>query len=145
MEKNLLLESKEIIKKFLQQRKIEVEVEDIEYVKYFDEKGTYYHSIYNGPKRTFGFSLFKIANSNKHILLEDEDFVWGGGRIPRFIVLFNANDITFSTYRYGTKSQGQYFDNDYTLMGIDYERLDLINEVKNYLIENNYIKLYPTK
>ena len=145
MEKNLLLESKEIIKKFLQQKNIEVEVENIEYVKFFNEKGTYYHSTYQGPRRTFTFSLFKITNSTRYVLLEDEDFMWGGGRIPRFVVLFGNNNISFNTYRYGPVDKGNYFDINYTLIDLDYERLDLINEVKNYLIENNYIKLYPTK
>jgi len=141
-----LLENKQIIKKFLQQRKVEAKIEDIEYVKYFNEKATYYHSTYGGPRATFTFSLFKITNSNIHILLEDEAFVWGGGRAPRFIILFNANNITFSTYRYGLAGEDNYFDNNYTnVIGIDYERLDLINEVKNYLIENKHIKLYSTK
>lgn len=138
-----LLESKEIIKKFLQQRKIDVEVDDIEYIRYFNEKPTYYHSTYEGPRRVFTFSLFKITNSTRYVLLEDEDFIWGGGRIPRFVVLFGNNNIEFSTYRY--RSGGNYFDDNYSLLEIDYERLDLINEVKNYLIENNYIKLYSTK
>ena len=140
-----LLESKEIIKEYLKQRKIEVDVDNIEYVKYFNEKGTYYHSTYQGPRRVFTFSLFKITNSTRYVLLEDEAFGWGGGRVPRFIILFGNNNISFNTYRYGLVNKGNYFDKDYSLLELDYERLDLINEVKNYLIENNYIKLYPTK
>lgn len=140
-----LLESKEIIKEYLKQRKIEVEVDNIEYVKYFNEKDTYYHSTYQGPRRTFTFSLFKITNSNLYVLLEDEDFGWGGGRVPRFIILFGHNNIAFNAYRYGPVDKGNYFDDEYALLGLDYERLDLINEVKNYLVENTYIKLYPIK
>ena len=122
-----LKEDKGIIEKYLNK-----EVKDFELAKTFYEEQTYYHSIYEGPRRVFDYNLYKVNEG--YILIEN--YIPTLAIPSRTIITFTPNNIHYTSYRKGV------FDDGYAKFILDYELLDLINEVKNYLVEIGYIQLY---